>query len=287
MAKVTGRVSREVIQRFKGTLDFYILRGEQIVRRWPNRAVRVQGPLELRAHCNSLRALRTYVASQQSIKDEYGALVRGYGWSRRDYFYVHYFGTVARARLLAWNHHPPQPPECPGGNGHYFALLYTWADTRNTAFFNLYFRFDSVLRYRFHFVRHKPIMQLHGAERAGQLRDHGWSGLYEPLFFSEASLTNFGPPTYKISLVGGDTENVGRWYGWISAQNPVTGHPSLSVTPMFTFDVPRGPYPLGIRIVDGLHFLNFLGETYANPDEFPQPAIPFPWAPQLPVLSAS
>lgn len=272
MAKVDAPIDSGIIRRFKGVLDFYGLRGQVYVRSWPRSPTRVQAAGEVAAQCHLMAAMRAYWCTPSWIRDEYATLTSRMWWTRRDYFMKYYFGTIDPWNPLAWNHHPPQPSPCSGGNGHYWHLVYTNTYTHTRLRYNIDFWFDQPLRYTIHMTLEKPpyftAIQLRSWERcelgrAGAIHDVP----VIPYHLRQSSPNKY---TWRIQAPFIQPEPVQAW-AYITAVHPVTGHPSLSFTPWFSFAIPPRPYGWptnalpGISFVENSLLLNGLHHNKRNP----------------------
>lgn len=240
MVKLRVPVSRQVVQKFKGLLDFYSQNGEHYVRRWPTYTARAQTPGEVMASCHLTAALNKYRCLTEYIRQGYSYRTSGMWWTRRDYFMVHYFGTVDPYSGQAWDHHPPQPSPCPGGGGHYWSLLFSNAIVGPPHHYDLNFWFDQPLQYFLH-VRRAPVRfftqsQIVRGVRCDMGRVGARAGQVEDVF----QLSPVSNNKYRIVFhTNPGHPDFGRWYGYITALIPPTTHWALSLSPWFMWEVPQ------------------------------------------------
>lgn len=284
MVKLRVPVSREVVQKFKGLLDFYSQNGQHYVRRWPTYTARQQNPGEVMASCHLTAALNKYRCLTEYIRQGYSYRTSGMWWTRRDYFMVHYFGTVDPYHDGAYGHHPPQPSPCPGGGGHYWSLLFSNAVTERPRHYTLSFWFDQPLRYILA-VRRAPVrfftqsQVVRGVDcemgrvgaRAGEIED-------------ELVLHPETPNQHSYTFHTGAADlDVGRWYGFIYALIPPTMHRALSLTPWFMWEVPVND-PLRVEPAPAI---TFMFDDIGLPPMAGIPILPYTNVPIVPCLNPS
>lgn len=239
MAKVTGIIDRNVIRRFKGKLDFYGRRGVTYVRSWPHQAPYPASTSQILAQCHYINAMDIYRCTPLWMRDQYASLTTGMWWSRRDYFYKLYFGTIDPWPPSAWDHHPPQPAPCPGGNGHYWALLWNNHHTVLTSATRLHFWFNQPLHYVLHWRREPPWYGTQVSIRSNIRCELGRVAAYAGVETQATVLTSFtGNHKYLQFSVGPPPYSGGWWFGYIEGFHPTTHHPALSKTPWFSWYIP-------------------------------------------------
>lgn len=275
MAKLETPLTPAQVARFRGVLDYYIQRGQPIVRTWPKKARRVQSPGERLAQCHMNHALNLYRCSPGWWVQQMQEPLWGFTWNMRDYFMSHYLGIPGYNDLPGQGHHPPQPPTCPGGDGHYFALLDAWAE--EFGFFNkrLFFVFDRPLVYEMHYLRVHPTFHL--LERFRQGVPHFLTRLppLEPPGLKFRRLVHGAGNRYQLDfsqlVAAGQT---GPWWGYIRGFAGRSLHPAISLTPWFQFFIPPRTELTGPRPAPGIHVISthiteafpFLEETQLERD---------------------
>lgn len=257
MVKLSRPLLPNQVARMKGVLDYYVTKGVPIVRSWPSRIIRPQRPGERNAQCHMLQSLKVYRCSPGWWVDQMRARLQGYSWSRRDYMFSYYLNPPGYNNLPGQGHHPPQPTECPGGDGHYFALLDSWAV--ETGFFNkrLFWVFDRPLNFFLSFIRYNPTPLDLLTTRQGIV--HHQAAIVRPdeLGLRRQRLFHAGGTRYmmEFSQLGMSTD-VGDWYAYISAEHPVTNHPAISLTPWFHFSIPFREGPPAYRPASGITLIS-------------------------------
>jgi len=122
MVKLDRLPTKSVIKGLAGVLDFYVINGQAIVRRWPKKYT---GPSTPKATCNQ-RRFRDFQKGQKywnrpTKKLCQHAAVRS-GWRWNDYAYKCYMGRVPYAPLFR----PPEEPQvfkpCPDFVGRFFLM---------------------------------------------------------------------------------------------------------------------------------------------------------------------
>lgn len=87
MAKISKLPNLEIIDGFRGVIDFYIYLGIPCVRKWPKKAGPVRSPA-----VEATWPAFTYLAQQwqnveQSVRDAYEEMASGTGLTAKDWYF--------------------------------------------------------------------------------------------------------------------------------------------------------------------------------------------------------
>lgn len=251
MAVLDDPPTPDIIKRLKRRLDFYNVNGQWRVRRWPTFNPRTQNPLEILAQDHLGAALSVYRCTPEYMRDAYATLTSGMYWTRRDYFYKHWFGTIDPYDATAWGHHPPQPVDPSIGSDHYWALVGDSAHTFSRWYWQLRLYFTSDLYYKLHYTRTPPRNFTIQETRRGQicLMGRRIPSLWHDMSVLPISLLGDGRAYIQMSCFPGSPQ-IGRYWGYVTGEHLATHHPALSLSPWFHFEVPEGPFPLHSRAVE-------------------------------------
>ncbi|MBA7569735.1 hypothetical protein ES708_11476 [subsurface metagenome] len=108
MAKLTALPSLDIIRGFKGTLDFYIRRGQPCVRKWPHTPRSRRTPATIAAAALFGGILKSYRLVADTVLAAYQENAKGIPRTPRD---VYVSGVLGHLHERTIPEPPPPPPE--------------------------------------------------------------------------------------------------------------------------------------------------------------------------------
>jgi len=96
MAKLTHMPSQEIIDGFKGTVDFYVYLGIPIARAWPKSPGRVRSPAVMAQWPSFSYVAGEWLNLSPVVQDAYEKLATDSGLSGRDMFTRSYLSGLYR-----------------------------------------------------------------------------------------------------------------------------------------------------------------------------------------------
>lgn len=258
--------SSHIIKGLAGVLDFYVINGVPIVRRWPKK---YHGPKSHKMTCNQQRfrdfqkGLPYWTRTCKKLA-QHASLHSGWRWN--DYAYKLYMGRVPYARLYT----PPEewqfPKPCPDEVGRFFinhhAFIQCWrrpdypedhplfpGERRHLNDLIFWVSAPNV-RMKMYYDYSPPLMAAHWKTQRGVRKQCGWepTGFKNPReawldtsYYNESPGYTHGTPLSHISV----PRIYDEWWGYIEMDEDErpwwTPRNSYSVGPMFHFDWPGAP----------------------------------------------